>query len=135
MWSERMVRNLWSLFNLLTFPIFPFIGINMYHNMFNLWEALFDIFVNILRYSVSLFWRIISTKKFDKDRNFVLFTISSSKGHEYCRVFTMDGKDRIRILSDLKKWYRELKGVWRGKRAILCCRYKGKSWAGFVYFC
>ena len=38
---------------------------------------------------------IISTKKFDKNSNFVLSTIHSSKGLEYDRVFIMDGKDGI----------------------------------------
>ena len=38
-----------------THRVFKDITDYLYHNMFNLWEALFDIFVNILRYSVSLF--------------------------------------------------------------------------------
>lgn len=39
--------------------------------------------------------KIISTKKFNKNSNFVLSTIHSSKGLEYDRVFIMDGKDGI----------------------------------------
>ena len=39
--------------------------------------------------------KIISTKKFDKNSNFVLSTIHSSKGLEYDSVFIMDEKDGI----------------------------------------